>query len=462
MSELLDLVHEIQDLNHASALLGWDQDTHMPEGGGDSRARVLATLAKNAHNKLTNPRLGELASLASESKETLLRDVGRYWKQAHEDAVRLPSSLVAKLTEVTALSQNAWQVATTFDEMKGHLNEVVNLQFEVAAHYPEFSAYDSVIEDFDRGVSQAYLDKVFAKLKPALLDLRSRVPGSTSYHKTECNDAGGLMDLCQRVTEAIGYDYGRGNMAVTRHPFMATVGAGDARIAISLDPSDPLGSLMGAIHEAGHAMLEQGVGYEGTGLEVVQSMGIHESQSLFWETLIGKSPEFWEEWLPELNKILTNPYPDVKTVVADLHRYNPSNVIRLQAGDLDYGLHILLRYDLERALFSKEITPFEMRDKFNELCLEYFGALPKDDRKEGVLQDVHWAAGYFGYFPSYLLGASLAAQLKAIAPDHRYLEFLRGTIHSHGGRYTFEELTTKYLGGYDPDHYIKHLKDVYL
>lgn len=434
----------------------------MPRGAAEGRAQVLATLAREIHRKTVDPRLGDSARAAAESPDTLTQDIGKYWLELHEDAVRLPEALVARMAEVSSQSEMAWQDAKTFYEMKSHLNELVNLNFEMASYFPELTPYDVLIDTFEKGMTQTYLDKVFAQLKPELLELRQRVTGASTYHKTEAIGGQDLLDFCKLITGAIGYDYEHGNLATTMHPFMSTVGPGDARIATSLDTSDPLYTVMGAIHEAGHAMYEQGAGYKGTGLDHIGSMGLHESQSLFAEIMVGKSQEFWEQWLPEFNKILTSPYQDVQSVLADLHRYNPTNVIRLQAGDLDYGLHILLRYDLERALFSKEITPFEMKDKFNALCQEYFGATPKDDRKEGVLQDVHWAAGWYGYFPSYLLGVSLSAQLKAMCPDNQYLPFLRGHVHQHGGRYTFETLTNKYLGGYSPKHYIDYLKGVYL
>lgn len=460
---LLELAAEIQDLESAQAVLNWDQGTHMPPEGGDRRARVLATLAREIHRKTLNPQLVEAAYQAMKSEDALIRDVGEGWLKAYDQATRVPEVLVGELAEASARGENAWREAETFEEVLPYLEDLVRLNRAYASCFPEMAPYDALIDQYDEGLTQAYIDRQFDVLRPGLLELRQRATAVTPpKHQTSCEEPG-LLALCRTITEGLGYDYQRGNLATTEHPFECKMAVQDVRIATSTHTDDPLYTLMGAIHEAGHAMYDQGAGYESVGLDDPCSMALHESQSLFWEVMYGKSPEFWQRWLPELNRTISNPFPSVEAVIQELRRYDPSNVIRLKAGDLDYGLHIILRYDLERALFTDQIEARDMKDKFNELCVAYFGKIPSNDRREGVLQDVHWPSGAFGYFPSYLLGVSFAAQLWSkceTKEPQALLAFLRKAVHRHGGRYTFKGVTWR-AGGYDPEPYLRYLQQAY-
>lgn len=472
--DLLNYIKEILDLQATQAVLSWDQETHMPPKGAEGRARASSTLDRVIHRRMSDPRLGELAQRAMESPDELMREIGSYWYETYEDAIRVPEDLSAALAEAGSAGFSAWVDSTNFDEVLPSLDNLVKLNREFAKCYPEHKPYDALIDCFEPGVGQAFINKSFDILKVGLLDIRKQVGPSGSRKQISSNHPS-QIELCKKITEWMGYDYSRGNLSLTEHPFMTSFNRSDVRIANKIHQQNPLLTIMGAVHEAGHAIYDQNAGYEDTGLDTLDSMALHESQSLFWEVMIGKSEAFWQKWLPEFNKSLSRKplsrwlrapvYQKPSDIISDLRHYDPSNVVRLRAGDLDYGLHIILRYELEREIFDGGLEARDMRDRFNELCLAYFGRYPKDDRREGVLQDCHWPCGLFGYFPSYLLGVSFSAQLRQRMPDTddpvQILEFLKETIHCHGGRYTFEQLTDR-LGGYDPNPYLNYLRSVYM
>lgn len=462
--ELLDFVHDILDLQSAQSLLGWDQDTHMPSGGAEGRARAIATLEKEVHRKLVDPRLLDLAKQAEGSPDEVTKEIGRYWRESHEDALKVPESLVTELAEQASLGNSTWHEATKFEEVLPFLDSLVKLNRQYAACYPEYRTYDALIDGFDPGLTQGFIDKAFGILKPGLLALRAKATPSEVAPKSVYTTEIQLMGLCRQVTEWMGFRYSAGNLAKTEHPFMSPINKRDVRIATKLLLTEPLHTITGAVHEAGHALYEQNRGYEDTGLDALESSALHESQSLFWEVMYGKSEFFWDRWFPDFQKATMFKHVTAHQVIGELRRYDPSNVIRLRAGDLDYGLHILLRYELERDLFESGLEAKDMKARFNELCVTYFGREPTDDRREGVMQDVHWHCGLFGYFPSYLLGVSFAAQLWEKAPKAHdptlVLAYLRENVHQHGGRYTFEELTDK-LGGYNPNAYLAYLRNAY-
>lgn len=466
MKTLLDRITAIQDLRAAQNLAAWDQDCHMPKGGGDARASMASTLEREVHRKLTDPALRDAAQEVAQSADVLERTIGERWLKEHVDALAVPESLAAGLAEASSRGCSAWYDATTFEEVLPALDQLVKLNREYAACFPAMKPYDALIDCFEPGMTQDSINRSFDVLRPALLNLREKATPASTTHEAKTTEAQ-ILSLCKIVTASLGLDYRRANLTTTEHPFMVSLSRSDVRIATRLTLNDPLFTLTSAIHEAGHAMYEQGTGYVGTGLDSLDSSALHESQSLFYEIMVGKSERFWKQWLPALNSVISAPFQDVSTVIASLRSYDPTNVTRLQAGDLDYGLHILLRYDLERALFSGQIEAKDMRDTFNDLCKSYFGRTPKEDRREGVLQDVHWPAGMFGYFPSYLLGVAFAAQLwtRCEIEDAQNdpldtLWFLQRTVHTHGGRYTFEELTSQ-MGGFDPTFYISYLKRAY-
>lgn len=464
---LCERVQEISELTQAKGVLAWDRSTYMPSQGAEQRAKVVSRLGTLIHRASTAPEFGELASEVAASPDEHEQAVGKHWLKVYNDSKKLPESLVKEISEACSLSESDWTPYSTFDSMLPHLEKLVGLSKQYAACFSEMQPYDALIDDFDPGLTQTYLDEVFAYLKPELLKLREKArafPAKEAYRGNE----EGILALCRHMTESIGFDYTRGNLSVTQHPFMTSIHPEDVRIATWVKLDDPLSMVTGAIHEAGHGIYEQQTGPDwaiGTGLEKPNSCALHESQSLFYEVMLGKSLPFWEEWIDDFNLFAVNgTRRTLDQILQELRYYDPSNVVRLQAGDLDYGLHIILRYELERDLFNGTIEAKDMKECFDSLCQRYFGRKPTDDRKEGVIQDVHWCAGLFGYFPSYLLGVSYAAQLWRHCPTlddkPQILDYLKERVHQYGGTLNFVELTDK-QGGFDPSCYIDYLRNAY-
>jgi carboxypeptidase Taq len=461
---------EIQDLNAALALQGWDQETGMPSAALAARARARGTLSGLIHDRLVDPELGailqelsgaELNAGAAVDVRESLRD--------HLRAVRLPRELVIELTEATSLATSAWAEARAENDwprFAPHLNRLVALRRrEAEALGYEDEPYDALLDEYEPGAKAAELAALFAEVRAGLVPLieavRRRDPDRAptlwlGEFPVAAQDA-----LCRRVLRGLGFDFAAGRLDTSNHPFTSRIDAGDVRLTTAYHVDDLRQALYSTIHEGGHGLYEAGLPADAVGLprgEAV-SLGIHESQSRLWENQVGRSRAFMSHLLPLLREHFDG-FADAtaEALYRDANVVKPS-LIRIEADEVTYNLHIILRMDLERALVRGELAVDDLPRAWNERMTSDLGVTPADDA-EGVLQDIHWSFGLFGYFPTYALGNLYGAQLFAAVrreiPDlddqiargdfAPLLGWLRRTVHVHGRALSPRELVLAATG----------------
>lgn len=483
--QLLEHFKETACFQSMGSLLGWDQRTCIPPAGNVYRATQMATLAGFLSRRLSDPKLGEM--LAAVESSSLVADPlsdeavnVREWRRAHDRACKIPESLAKALSQAASEGETAWETARPANDWNGFLpflERIIDLKREEARAL-EIGAepYDGLIQDFEPGESARNIQALFAELSGPLTDLLQRIRESGKKP-----DAGILSgnspisaqnSLIREITQRIGFSFDWGRMDKSAHPFTAAIGLGDVRITTRYDENSFVSALFSAIHETGHALYEQGLPPEhwGTPRGTPVSMAIHESQSRLWENMVARSAGFWSFFYPTAREC----FPWLEGVsIEDFHlainEVSPS-LIRTEADEVTYNLHIIMRFELELALIRKEIEARDLPDAWNARMQAYFGLTPPD-HTTGVLQDVHWSGGSFGYFPSYALGNMYAAQFYAKAKGDLgdpevlfaggifapFLSWLSAEIHQQGSRYlprdlvravTGEELRPKYLIDY--------------
>ena len=473
----------IGDVNAAMEALRWDQQTYMPEGGVAGRAEQIATLSRLAHEMLVSEETEKLLGNADEpapgSEDAAFVRLAR---REFERATRLPARLVAELARTSALAQPAWERAragSDWSSFAPHLEKIVQLQRETAEHLGyEDHPYDALLDLYEPGARKARLQGMFDELRAELvpmiralpLDDRSR-PLYGEFDEAKQEEFG------RRVISAFGYDWRRGRLDRVTHPFCISLGGpGDVRITTRFDPGWLSPALFAILHEAGHGMYEQGVdpAYSRSPLSGGASMGLHESQSLLWENLVGRSRAFWSFYYPQLQGVFPEALGevDLETFYGAVNESKPSE-IRVEADELTYNLHILLRFELEVALLEGGLPVSELPAAWVAKMEEYLGLTPENHAK-GVLQDVHWAAGLVGYFPTYTIGNVLSAQFFERATQAHpeipemmgrgefgtLLGWLRENVYSHGRRYDPDELVERATGRpLDTAPYLRYLKD---
>ena len=469
---LKDRLATISDVRAASAVLGWDQQTYMPQGGVGVRAEQLATLGRLAHEMLVSEETGTLLEAAGEP-EPGSEDAAfvRLARRDYERAVKLPASLVADLARASSLAQPAWEearAASDWSLFAPHLEKILELQRETAGHLGyDDHPYDALLDLYEPRAKTARLRGMFEELRTALVPMireisdlpdedRSR-PLYGSYDEADQERFG------KEVISAFGYDWVRGRQDRAVHPFCIDFGGpGDVRITTRFDPGWLSPALFATFHEAGHAIYEQNVdpSYARTPLFGGVSMGVHESQSRLWENLVGRSRTFWSFYYPDLQETFpeTLGSVDAEGFYRAINEVKPSE-IRVEADELTYNLHILLRFELELDLLEGNLSVTGLPAAWNGKMEEYLGVAP-ENAANGVLQDVHWAAGLFGYFPTYTMGNVLAAQLYDAAVGDRpeipkeigrgefgaLRGWLRENVHRHGRRYDPDELVERATG----------------
>jgi carboxypeptidase Taq len=475
----------ISDVNAAEAALSWDQQTYMPEGGVAGRAEQLATLRRLAHEMLvsdeTGRLLGNVEEPAPDSEDSALV---RLVRREYQRATRLPAELVAELARASALAQPAWERArarSDWPSFTPHLEKIVGLQRETAEHLGyEDHPYDALLDLYEPGARKARLQAMFEELKTELVPMIREIGELPDEDRSRPLygefDEAKQEEFGRGVISAFGYDWKRGRLDRVVHPFCVPLGGpGDVRITTRFDPSWLSPALFAILHEAGHAMYEQGVdpAYSRSPLSSGTSMGVHESQSRLWENLVGRSRAFWSFYYPTLQEAFPEALLeiDLETFYRAVNESKPSE-IRVQADELTYNLHILLRFELEVTLLEGGLTISELPAAWDAKMDEYLGVTPEDHAK-GVLQDVHWAAGLFGYFPTYTIGNVLSAQFfEQAAKAHSEIpemigrgEFgtlrgwLRENVHRHGRRYDPDELVVRATGRpLDTTPYLRYLK----
>jgi carboxypeptidase Taq len=469
---------EIGHLNNASAVLGWDQQCYMPPGGAAERAESFAVLGKISHElfvsdetrRLLEAAEGEVASLDSESDEALTLRVVR---RDFDKSVKLPTPLVAEIGKATALAHEIWVKARAENDWKQFaptLDHLLDLSRQVATHYGYDEAnggqmYDALLDQYEPGMKTAEVERVFNDLRPGLVELVQAIAAATPGDDTPLRrdfDPVAQKAFGEEVIRKMGFDFTRGRQDVAVHPFCTSFGRSDVRITTRFDKNWLPCALMGTIHETGHALYEQGFDPKDdyTPLSGAASLGFHESQSRLWENIVGRSRGFWNVYYPDLKKHFPGVLDDtsVDTFYKAINKVEPS-LIRVEADEVTYSLHIMLRFELEKAMLSGAVSVNDVPEAWNEKMRDYLGVVPDTDA-DGCLQDVHWSGASFGYFPTYALGTMLSAQLydkalsdnPAIATDLANGEFtsllswLRENVHKPGRRYLPAELVQRVCG----------------
>ncbi|SFR35062.1 carboxypeptidase M32 [Halogeometricum limi] len=463
---LLDHYRRVSNVRHADGMLMWDQQTMMPAGGTPARAEQRSTLSAVRHDLLTADELGALLDEADEAHlDDERRAVVREIRRQHERAVRVPDELVEEISRVESSAHEAWVEAKAeddFDALAPTLERIVELYRERAEHLdPEKHPFEAIYEDSEPHLPLSTVEEIFAQLKETLVplidDIRAAEELPTPFGGTY--DEASQLALSEDALDLVGYDWNRGRLDTSAHPF--TFGTQfDCRVTTRVDEDDPLAALTSTIHEFGHATYNLGLPQEhyATPLGESGSHGVHESQSRFFENHVGRSKAFWEGFVGTVNDRLGTD-TTAEAGYAAVNRVKPDNVIRVEADELTYHLHILVRFETEKALLGGDIEVSEVPAVWNEKMEEYLGVRPETDA-EGCMQDIHWTAGYLAAFQNYTVGSVLAAQLDAamraelddvdalirdgeFAPVH---EFLAENVHRRGRRYPTDELVVEATG----------------
>ena len=485
---LRELLGVVSDIGHSAAVLGWDQQTHMPPGGAGARAMQLATLSRLAHEHFVSDELqealdkakGDGADLDPDSDDARLIKVT---ERELRKRVKVPSKWVEEHSRITSLAHQDWEKARAqadFSIFAPHLEKILTLKREYADFFaPYDNIYDPLLDDFEPGMKAADVEPVFACLRERQVPLIQAIMESNNIVddapvRNEFSEQK-QWDFGVEVIKAFGYDFNRGRQDKAVHPFSTEFGTGDVRITTRFDTHFLNPALFGTMHEAGHAMYEQGVDpkLERSTLEGGASLGMHESQSRLWENLVGRSRPFWKAFYPKLQAIFAGQLEGVELdgFYAAINKVDRT-FIRVDADEATYNLHIMLRFELEMALLDGSLAVQDLPQAWDDKFEAYFAVRPPDDAK-GVLQDVHWSAGYIGYFPTYALGNLMAAQLwdkiNSDIPDLEMqiehakfsdlLAWLRENIHQHGAKYEPLELLERVVGtGLDVEPYLQYLE----
>lgn len=475
LSNLKSRLMQVDDLSRAASVLRWDQATYMPRGGGHARGRQIATLSKLAHERFTAAETGRLLDAAAEETESLpfesdeaslVRVTRRYW----DLAVRRPSDLVAEMQAHEAESYQAWiaaRPANDFAAVRPFLEKTLELSRRMAECYPGYDHIaDPLIGYSDYGMKAATVKSLFAELRARLVPMVDAItsrPAADGSCLRRAAPADAQLAFGAEVARRFGYDFDRGRQDLTHHPFQTTFSSGDVRITTRVREDDLTDALFSTLHEAGHALYEQGIdpAFEGTPLAHGTSAGVHESQSRLWENLVGRSRPFWEHFYPRLQDYFPAqlgkvPLDDFYRAVNRVER----SLIRVDSDELTYNLHVMLRFDLELDLLEGTLAVKDLARAWRERVEADLGRVVPDDR-DGVLQDVHWYNGPIGgAFQGYTLGNILSAQFydaavrahPGIPADVGKGEFatlhgwLKENIYRHGSKFTTSELVRRVTG----------------
>jgi len=470
---------EAADLEAAAAVLSWDQETFMPSGGAAARSRQLSTLQRLAHDAFTRDDVGALLEELApqvEGEDPLASDDAALVRVARRDYERkrkLSSELVARLARASSEAKEAWKAARAdddFDAFAPHLRRLVDLNREKAdalgyGSGQEATPYDALLDEYEPGARTADVAPLFEQLRDDLVPLVDAI-----------SDAEPIDDACLRgafapdaqqaageeVIRAFGYDFQRGRQDRSAHPFTTAFSTGDVRLTTRFDPQFFGTGFFATLHEAGHGLYEQGVApeLEHTPLAEGASLGLHESQSRLWENLVGRSRAFWRGYFPTLTEHFPQQLSDVSgnAFYRAVNKVEPS-LIRVEADEVTYNLHVMLRFEIERALIEDRLAVDDLPERWNAAMDDYLGVTPSSDA-DGVLQDVHWPMGAFGYFPTYTLGTLMSVQLfrqaqadlgdldEQIAQGRftPLLKWLREHIHRHGRKLQAADLLERVTG----------------
>lgn len=472
---LIEKVHELDDLNKAASLLSWDREVNMPRGGAAERIAQMTTLSSLIHRMATSDEMGELienaaADLNGSPYESNEASLIRLLRRNYADARKLPADYVARSAAVSGQAREAWVKARAEDDFlhfRPWLEKIVELCQELAEYYGyEDERYDALLDKYETKMKTAEVRAIFDAVKAEMVPLREAIDQSpiklddSIVHRPY--DVERQKAFARYIADAIGYDFERGHLGTVVHPFAISFSRNDARITTRWYSDFLNPSLFGTLHECGHAMYEQGTHAElaRTPLARGTSLGIHESQSRMMENIVGRSRGFWQAHFPTLQRY----FPEAlgESTAEDFYRAinkTQPSLIRVEADELTYNFHIILRFELEQAMLNGDLAVAELPVAWNDKMQELLGIVPPND-KEGCLQDVHWSRPGFGYFPTYALGNLYGAQFfeTATAQNPAILEelaqgkttqllaWLRENIHQHGKKFTPGELVQRVTG----------------
>jgi carboxypeptidase Taq len=468
-AKLKEHLTRIEDLQGALRLMRWDQQTYMPPGAAQTRADQIATLSRIVHELQTADELGQILESLNKVADQWDYDsdessIIRFNLREYQNLVKIPAEKMEAFTAAGALAYETWKEARAkknFDLFSPHLEKLLDLQLEFIEflHDEVDNPYDSLIDFYEPGMPSKTIHAIFSTIKPRLIALIKAI-----HEMDQVEDAflhvdlpeDDLLGLSRTMASKLGYSFNHGRLDLTTHPFTTGNSYRDARITTRIEDKNPVSTLFSSIHEAGHAIHRQQCSpslYRT--LTSQYTMGIGESQSRFYEMIIGQSWEYWSFFYPHLKKI----FPSLNDISLDnfyraINKVTPG-LIRVEADPVTYGLHIMLRFELENLMLNGKLKISDLPELWNTKMEEYLGLVPPDDA-QGVLQDVHWT-GLMGYFPSYLLGSIFAVQLwqklleespttkdDMLRGEFGYItQWLGDRIHQHGGKFTLPEIAER-------------------
>jgi len=476
---------EITRLNHIRSLLGWDEQVNLPPRSFGGRAEQNALMSKIVHERLISDKIGNLIKECEKLDNLDLIDAAfvREAKRDYDQEVKLPTKLVEEISKTASLGHVKWVEARKKDDFslfQPLLEKMIGLQIQVAEKldtHPD--PYSTLIDLYEPGATYDWIAKIFSKSKQYLNKIIKKLNTSTDKPDfsilTQKWDVNKQWDFSIEVIKGLNYDFNKGRQDKSVHPFTTSLSSSDTRFTTRIDENFFSSCIFGSIHECGHALYDMGFKKEihDNILADGCSMGIHESQSRMWENMVGRSKEFWKYWYPKLEKSFPRNLKNIS--IEDFYRsintVQPS-LIRVEADEVTYGMHIILRFELERDIIEGNVNVSELPEIWNSKMEDLLGITPPNDA-DGVLQDIHWSGGAFGYFPTYFLGNLYGAQFyRKALKDHpslpkeyeegnfsNLLTFVRENIHQYGRIYQAKELITRVTGeDLNPDYFIEYLE----
>lgn len=488
--QLTNLLNEIADLQAISGLLNWDQLVNMPKGAAGDRSEQIATQEKLVHQKATSAELGRLLEdlagamkgLEGDADEARLVKVA---KRLYEKQTKIPGDFVAEFARVSTEAQTVWEKAKSdarYTLFEPFLQRLIDLRRQYAGFFkPWEHVYDPLLDDFEPGMKTDEIQQIFNQLRPRQVELIKAIAEKEKVNKDFLHQSfsiDGQEQFGRAVISDFGYDWQHGRQDKSAHPFTTSFGLNDVRITTRFDRNYLPTGLFASLHECGHALYELGIDkkFNRSPLADGASMAVHESQSRLWENLIGRSWPFWRRYFPRLQEYFVSELGNVdsRAFYKAVNAVEPS-LIRVEADEATYNLHIMLRLELEIALMDGSLDAKDAPQAWDHKFNEYLGIFPPDDSK-GILQDVHWSFGGFGYFPTYALGNLISAQIWEVMgkdmPDLEskisqaqfgdILEWLRENVHVHGAKFEPQELVKNITGSaITPEPYIRYLETKY-
>ncbi len=487
----LELVKRIKYYNDALSVLFWDLRTGAPRKGVPQRAEVIGMLSEEAFKLSTSAEMEKYLAYFDEPDnnsrlDNIMKAVVKECRKEFDKYRKIPADMYKEYVILTSEAESVWEDAknsNNFEMFKPYLEKIVdfNLKFIELWGYKD-NKYNTLLEFYEPGMTVDKLDSIFNELRSRIVPLAAKIKASADQPEDaalrQYFDIPKQEEFSLFILKKMGYDFEAGRLDESEHPFTIGINPGDVRITTHYYTNDFASALMSSLHEGGHALYEQNISEElnGTPLCTGTSMGIHESQSRFWENIIGRSRGFWEHYYGELQKLFPEQLKDMSLdkFYRAINKVEPS-LIRVEADEVTYNLHVMIRYEIEKALINGDIKVAELPKVWNEKMEEYLGIVPPDNSK-GVLQDVHWAGGSFGYFPSYTLGNIYSAQLYNTARKEigdfdglvrkgeltNIKEWLSEKVHKHGKllepseiikQVTGEDINSKYLVEYLENKY---------